>query len=512
MAAGKAYFELVPKLGSTTDFKASLAAIKTDGMSAELGKSLGKGMVKGLAALGIGKLIADTIADSLKAYADYEQLVGGVETLFKDSADVVEKYAANAYKTAGLSANQYMEAVTGFSGALLRSLGGDTEAAAKMADMAITDMSDQANKYGMSVDRVKDTYMSLARGQFMTLDNLFGGMFAGTKKGLRDMLDYAEQYRASLGETVSYSEDSYADIVSAIHDVSESLGVAGTTAKEASTTILGAFNMVKASWQNVLVAMADPNADLSAVFGDMVSSISTLLKNAIPVIGEIATQLIIQLPDAVVELAPVLLEAVGQMLLSVGEKLEAWMEEVMLAFANWFLECLDGIGQWFVDMGNAISSGIDSVVEWFATLPSRIMELLNSLIDEAYSAGVSLVTSFGEGILSNFSAAEDPLAMLMEASSGYFTHSPAKKGAFSGKGYPLYSGMNMADALGEGFTKRIGSVTRQIAAGMDSLASTINGGVTNNTSISMSVTADSTTTLDNLVAQARRARALNGGY
>ena len=100
----------------------------------------------------------------------------------------------------------------------------------------------------------------------------------------------------------------------------------------------------------------------------------------------------------------------------------------------------------------------------------------------------------------------------MEASSGYFTHSPAKKGAFSGKGYPLYSGMNMADALGEGFTKRIGSVTRQIAAGMDSLAATINGGVTNNTSINMSVTADSTTTIDNLVAQARRARALNGGF
>ena len=133
MAAGKAYFELVPKLGNTTDFKASLAAIKTDGMSAELGKSLGKGMVKGLAALGIGKLIADTIADSLKAYADYEQLVGGVETLFKDSADVVEKYAANAYKTAGLSANQYMETVTSFSASLLQSLGGDTEQAAKVA-------------------------------------------------------------------------------------------------------------------------------------------------------------------------------------------------------------------------------------------------------------------------------------------------------------------------------------------------------------------------------------------
>lgn len=500
MAAGKAYFELVPKLGNTTDFKASLAAVKTDGASASLGKSLGKGIVKGLAALGIGKLIADTIADSLKAYADYEQFVGGVETLFKGSADVVEKYAANAYKTAGLSANEYMETVTSFSASLLQSLGGDTEQAAKVADMAITDMSDNANKMGTSMQSIQNAYQGFAKQNYTMLDNLKLG-YGGTKTEMERLLKDAE---ALTG--IHYDISNLSDVYEAIHVIQTELGITGTTALEASTTILGAFNMVKASWQNVLVAMADPNADLSAVFGDMVSSISTLLKNAIPVIGEIATQLIIQLPDAVIELAPVLLEAVGQMLLSVGEKLEEWMEEVMLAFANWFLECLDGIGQWFVDMGNAISDGIDSVIEWFATLPSRILEMLDNLISEAYDAGVSLVTSFGEGILSNFSAAEDPLAMLMEASSGYFTHSPAKKGAFSGKGYPLYSGMNMADALGEGFTKRIGSVTRQIAAGMDSLAATINGGVTNNTSISMSVTADSTTTLDNLVAQARRAR------
>lgn len=506
MAAGKAYFELVPKLGSTTDFKSSLAAIKTDGMSAELGKSLGKGMVKGLAALGIGKLIADTIADSLKAYADYEQLVGGVETLFKDSADVVQQYAAQAYKTQGLSANSYMETVTSFSAAMINALGGDTAEAARVSNMAITDMADNANKMGTSMEEVQRAYQSMARGNFGMLDSLKLG-YGGTRAEMERMLADAEKLTG-----VKYDISNFADIANAIHAIQTEMGITGTTAKEAATTLQGSLASVKASWQNVLVAMADPNADLSAVFGSMVSSISTLLKNAIPVIGEIATQLIIQLPDAVIELAPVLLEAVGQMLLSVGEKLEAWMEEVMLAFANWFLECLDGIGQWFVDMGNAISSGIDSVVNWFATLPSRILEMLNNLISEAYSAGASLVASFGEGILSNFSAAEDPLAMLMEASSGYFTHSPAKKGAFSGKGYPLYSGMNMADALGEGFTKRIGSVTRQIAAGMDSLASVVNGGVTNNTSISMSVTADSTTTLDNLVAQARRARALNGGY
>ena len=506
MAAGKAYFELVPKLGNTTDFKASLAAIKTDGASASLGKSLGKGIVKGLAALEIGKLIADTIADSLKAYADYEQLVGGVETLFKDSADVVEKYAANAYKTAGLSANQYMETVTSFSASLLQSLGGDTEQAAKVADMAITDMSDNANKMGTSMQSIQAAYQGFAKQNYTMLDNLKLG-YGGTKTEMERLLKDAE---ALTG--IHYDISNLSDVYEAIHVIQTELGITGTTAKEASTTILGAFNMVKASWQNVLVAMADPNADLSAVFGDMVSSISTLLKNAIPVIGEIATQLIIQLPDAVIELAPVLLEAVGQMLLSVGEKLESWMEEVMLAFANWFLECLDGIGQWFSDLGTSISDGIDSVVEWFATLPDRVLSLLYDLASQAYEAGKAIVVAFGQGILANFSAALDPMASLAEAASGYLPHSPAKVGAFSGKGYPLYSGMAIADSLGEGFTKRIGSVTRQIAAGMDSLAATINGGVTNNTSISMSVTADSTTTLDNLVAQARRARALNGGF
>ena len=481
------------------------------------GASLQAGMLGGLAdaagkivaALGlfeIAKKFAEVTKMAVDAYADYEQLVGGVETLYGDAADDLIANAQRAYQTAGMSANDYMEMTTSFAASLVNSLGGDTEEAARMADMAIRDMSDNANKMGTDMAAIQNAYQGFAKQNYTMLDNLKLG-YGGTKTEMERLLKDAE---ALTG--IHYDIGNLSDVYEAIHVIQTELGITGTTAKEASTTILGAFNMVKASWQNVLVAMADPNADLSAVFGDMVSSITTLLKNAIPIVGEIATQLIIQLPDAVIELAPVLLEAVGQMLLSVGERLEQWMEEVMLTFANWFLECLDGIGQWFSDLGSAISSGIDSVVEWFATLPDRVLSLLYDLASQAYEAGKAIVVAFGQGILANFSAALDPMASLAEAASGYLPHSPAKVGAFSGKGYPLYSGMAIADSLGEGFTKRIGSVTRQIAAGMDSLASAVNGGVTNNTNISMSVTADSTTTLDNLVAQARRARALNGGF
>lgn len=507
-SAGKAYFELVPKLSGESDFRAALSSIKTDGIGSGLGKSLGKGLLKGFAALGIGQAIADTISASIKAYADYEQLVGGVETLFKDSADVVQEYAANAYKTAGLSANQYMETVTSFSASLLQSLGWDTEAAAKYADMAITDMSDNANKMGTSMESIQNAYQGFAKQNYTMLDNLKLG-YGGTKTEMERLLADAEKLTG-----IHYDISNLSDVYQAIHVIQTELGITGTTAMEASTTLLGSFNALKASWQNVLVAMADPNADLSIVFGSMVANVGTLLRNAIPVVGEIATQLIMQLPDAVIELAPVLFEAVGQMLYTIGERLTTWMGEVMLSFSEWFLVILDSIGSWFASIGEAVSSGIDSVVNWFATLPDRIMGMLNDLISEAYSAGASLVSSFGEGILSNFSAAEDPLAMLMEASSGYFTHSPAKKGAFSGKGYPLYSGMNMAEALGEGFTKRIGQVQREVAQGMQGLAAVINGGATtnNNYNVSMSVSADSTTTLDNLINQARRAKAMAGGW
>lgn len=554
MALGKAFFELVPKM-KEQDLMATLKAIKTDGMSAELGMQLGKGLVKGFIALGVGKKIGETIANSVKAYADYEQLVGGVETLFKDSADIVQDYAANAYKTAGLSANQYMETVTSFSASLLQSLGGDTEAAAQYADMAITDMSDNANKMGTSMEAIQNAYQGFAKQNYTMLDNLKLG-YGGTKTEMERLLADAEKLSG-----VKYDISNLSDVYEAIHVIQMEMDISGytvealqqklddmalteeevakvaedmeisydeamqrmkdgtlsvrdaqillgTTAREAETTLSGSMNALKASWENVLVALADPKADFAKVFGDMVGNARTVLKNAIPVIGKIVTELILQLPDIVIELAPVLVEAVGQLLMDIMNRINEWFGNLMLEFANWFLDLIDSFNEEFENICDAVSEGIDEVVEWFATLPGRVLALLADLADRAWEAGKSVVESFGEGVLANFAAALDPMAALAEAASGYLPHSPAKVGAFSGKGYPLYSGMAIADSLGEGFRKRIGDVKREVAEGMSGLHAAINGGSTTNNAynVSMNVTADSSTTLDSLIAQARRAR------
>ena len=506
MALGKAYFELVPKMdkNATTDIKTALSSIKTDGISADLGKKLGAGLIKSFAALGIGKAIADTITKSVAAYADYEQLVGGVETLFKDSADVVQEYARQAYKTQGLSANSYMETVTSFSAAMINALGGDTAEAARVSNMAITDMADNANKMGTSMEEVQRAYQSMARGNFGMLDSLKLG-YGGTRAEMERMLADAEKLTG-----IKYDISNFADIANAIHAIQTEMGITGTTAKEAATTLQGSLAAVKASWENVLVALADPSADFSAVFAEMVGSTETLLQNAIPVIGEIATQLIIQLPDAVVQLAPVLVEAVVQMILNVGEKFKEGFDNIMTDFGNWVAGLVNGTDEAANDVVASTAQGIDGAVAEVQRLPSETDAALANLdySDSGYAVG----HSFAQGILGRIGEVSNASMQLALAASAPLPHSPAKIGPFSGRGWTLYSGESVADAFAEGFTRRMAAVQAQIASGMGGIASTISRGTSNTYNIDMSVTADSTTTLDSLISQARRARALNGGY
>lgn len=231
------------------------------------------------------KKIADLfvkIGDAaLNGYAEYEQLVGGVETLFKESSAKVQKYAENAYKTAGLSANDYMNTVTSFSASLLQSLGNDTEKAAEYADMAITDMSDNANKMGTTMDMIQNAYQGFAKQNYTMLDNLKLG-YGGTKQEMERLLEDAEKIQQANGKMVSYSIDSYADMVDAIHVVQTEMGITGTTALEASTTIEGSINSMKAAWSNLMVGVADENADISALTKQFVDSTMTAANNVFP--------------------------------------------------------------------------------------------------------------------------------------------------------------------------------------------------------------------------------------
>ena len=208
---------------------------KLGGVLKTVGAAMGAvAVAAGAAAVKLGKEV-------IAAYADYEQLVGGVDTLFKDSSQQLQTYAANAYKTAGLSANDYMETVTGFSASLIQSLGGDTEKAVKYADMAITDMSDNANKMGTDMSSIQNAYQGFAKQNYTMLDNLKLG-YGGTKQEMERLLADAEKISG-----VKYDISSYADVVEAIHVMQESMDIAGTTAKEAEATISGSVNALKSA-------------------------------------------------------------------------------------------------------------------------------------------------------------------------------------------------------------------------------------------------------------------------
>lgn len=214
--------------------------------------------------------------DSFNAYADYEQLTGGIETLFGDAYNSVMKNASAAYQTAGLSANNYMEQVTSFSASLLQATGKDTEKAAQIADMAMIDMADNANKMGTSMESIQNAYQGFAKQNYTMLDNLKLG-YGGTKEEMQRLLADAEKLTG-----VKYDVDNLADVYSAIHAVQEELGITGTTAKEASTTIQGSVGMMKGAWDNLLVGVADDNADFDALMNNFVDSVVTVGENVIP--------------------------------------------------------------------------------------------------------------------------------------------------------------------------------------------------------------------------------------
>lgn len=258
-----------------------------DGIKNKLGIAAKAGVAAvaavGTATVAIGKTALD-------AYSNYEQLVGGIDTLFKASSGKMQQYAANAYQTAGVSANRYMEISTSFAAALISSLGGNTEAAADMANTAITDMSDNANKMGTSLETVQEAYMSLSRGNYEMLDSLKLG-YGGTKSELQRLLADAEEFSAAQGKVRDFSVDSYSDIVEAIHIVQDEMGITGTTAEEAATTIEGSVNMAKAAWDNWLAGLGNEDADMEGLTDQLVQSVVVAGENIIPRVGQIMTTL-----------------------------------------------------------------------------------------------------------------------------------------------------------------------------------------------------------------------------
>lgn len=294
-------------IDDTTD-RAEQSHSKISGAFGKIGSAavkVGKVMATGLA---VGAVAITALGKTaLDSYADFEQLVGGVETLFEESASIVRGYADEAYKSAGMSANEYMETVTSFSASLLQSLDGDTAEAAKKANQAIVDMSDNANKMGSSMESIQNAYQGFAKQNYTMLDNLKLG-YGGTKEEMSRLLKDAQKI-----SKIEYDIDSYADVVDAIHVIQEEMGIAGTTAKEASSTISGSLSSMKSAWQNLLTGLGSEDADLSGLIDNFVNSASTVVDNIMPrvevILGGIA--------DAIAQIIPIIGERMPELFESI---------------------------------------------------------------------------------------------------------------------------------------------------------------------------------------------------
>ena len=338
---------------------------KAERAQGKLGKALGK---IGSAAVKEGAVAGAGIAGE---YSNYEQLVGGVETLFKDSSDKVVKYANDAYKTAGLSANEYMDTVTSFSASLLQGLGGDTDKAAEIANQAIVDMSDNANKMGTDMASIQNAYQGFAKQNYTMLDNLKLG-YGGTASEMARLINDS----GVLGDTVEVTADTVNDvsfdkIIEAIHVIQDNMDITGTTAKEASTTIQGSIGMMQSAWTNFLTGMADPDQDFDALLGNLVDSVVTVADNLIP-------RIVATLPRIVQGILKLIQSLAPQILMALVAAMQQIVMELAAEFAKAFPNFTKAIGDLFGSIGDVVKNAWNTVTNAVQVGIMFIAELIHA--------------------------------------------------------------------------------------------------------------------------------------
>lgn len=398
------------------ELKDNEEALKNTGNAAELSGSKFEGLGSVLKGVGVamGAVVTAAAAcaaalgkEVITAYADYEQLVGGIDTLFKNSSGEMQKYAANAYKTAGLSANDYMETVTSFSASLVASLGGDTEKAVKYADMAITDMSDNANKMGSDISSIQTAYQGFAKQNYTMLDNLKLG-YGGTKEEMQRLLSDAEAISG-----IHYDISSYADVVEAIHVIQEEMDIAGTTAKEADATISGSISSLQAAWKNLIVGFGDANADLEMLCNNVAEAFQTVVENITPVIENIVSSLptaMDALLGAFSGLLPMLLATVTDLFTQVLSALVAFLPhlipvavDAVLTIVNAVIENLPMVIEAAVQLITTLITGLtEAIPQLIPVALEAVITIVNGLIDSlpmVLEAALQMILALTQGLL-----------------------------------------------------------------------------------------------------------------
>nr|DAT00356.1 MAG TPA: tail tape measure protein [Caudoviricetes sp.] len=343
----------------------------------------------------------------VKSYASYEQNIGGVETLFKDSADKVLENAQNAYKTSGLSANDYMETVTSFSASLLQSLGGDTEKAANVADMALVDMADNANKFGTDMSSIQNAYQGFAKQNYTMLDNLKLG-YGGTKSEMERLLADAQKLTG-----VKYDINNLSDVYNAIHAIQVNLDVTGTTAKEAKTTISGSAASMKSAFDNFLNGSGSPEALASTItvfVGNITNAITKLAPNILNGIVTVINQLIPQVGQLLINLVPMLWDTLNELLTStlnlISENVDPLVNTVLdlvTSFINFILDNLPRIIEVGLQIVLALATGItdriDDIIPAVISVILKIVEIIVDNVDLIIEATLKLMIGISKGIV-----------------------------------------------------------------------------------------------------------------
>lgn len=392
--------------------------------------------------------LVDLSKQAIQGFAEQEQLIGGVDTLFKESSKQVQQYANEAYKTAGLSANEYMETVTSFSASLLQSLGGDTAKAAAYADRAVTDMSDNANKMGTNMASIQDAYQGFAKQNYTMLDNLKLG-YGGTKTEMERLIADASAMTAEqekLNVAVDAGDLSFGNIVNAISVMQAHLGIAGTTAEEAEKTIEGSAKAMKSAWQNLVTGMANENLDLSVLIDNFVESIQTFLDdNLIPRIQTMLPRMVEALTQLIGAMTPYIAPALQMLLPVIVQGISALVSGIVQALPAVVSAISDVIpmivDQLVVLLPQITAAGVDVV----AALVSGIGENLPALIPAAVDAIIEIASTLVANVDKIILAAGDLMSGLI-------------RGLIEALPRVLYSLPEIIIAIASGLLKGVGSI------------------------------------------------------
>lgn len=440
------------------------------GILANLGTQAITGALNGLKNL--GSAIINVGKQAITSYADYEQLVGGVETLFGESSSIVQNYANNAYKTAGLSANEYMETVTSFSASLLQSLDGDTKKSADVADMAIKDMSDNANKMGTDMSMIQNAYQGFAKQNYTMLDNLKLG-YGGTKSEMERLLSDAEKLSGQ-----KYDISNLNDVYEAIHVVQGELGITGTTAKEASTTIEGSLNTMKSAWSNMLTGIADENADFESLTSNLVDSVMTVVQNLLPRIKTVIEgfgKLVSGFAETLLpQIVPMLVESIAEMTPILLGSLTLVIEEIVGLLPELITTVVQMIKEVATTLTNSLPTLIPIVIQSIVDISMALLDNIDLLID----AGINLIMGLADGLINALPQLIEKIPVIIDKLVMAITNNIPKL---------IKAGIKLTIKLAEGLIRAIPSLLKAIPKIISSLVKGFGNYVGNFKSIGLNI-------------------------